>query len=96
LAHRTFSPDTTTVPVDNSLHGCQSDASPGKLVVQVETLEGTEKPVGVSHIESSTVVAYKIFSRFTGRVCGSEFYSGDIYETCELPSIPHQVFQDDA
>jgi hypothetical protein len=96
LAHRTFSPDTTTVPVNNSLHGCQSDAGPRKLVLQVETLEGAEKPVGVSHIESSTVVAYKIFNRFTSRVYDPEFYSGEIYEACELPSIPHQVFQNDA
>jgi hypothetical protein len=36
--HRTFSSDTTTVPVDNTLHGCQSDPGSGKLVVQVETL----------------------------------------------------------
>ena len=65
--------------MDNSLHGSQSDPCPRKLVVQVETLKGTEKPVGVLHIESSAVVAYKIFSRFTGRACDPELYSREIY-----------------
>ena len=82
--------------MDNSLHGCQSDPRPRKLIFHVETLEGAEKPVGVSHIESSAVVAYKVFSRFTGGVGDPNFYSGELYEAGKLPGIFHQVFQDDA
>jgi hypothetical protein len=72
-----------TVPVDNSLNGCQPDPGPWKLVVQVETLEGSEKPVGILHIEPSAVVAYEIFSGLTGRVGDPDFYSGKIHEACE-------------
>ena len=43
-------------------------------------MEGTEEPVGISHIESTAVVAYKIFSRFTGTVCHPELNSGEIYQ----------------
>ena len=79
LAHRTFSPDATTVSMDNSLHRGQSYTGPGKLVVQVEALEGAEEPVGVSHIESTAVVAYKILSRLTGGIGNPELNSGQIY-----------------
>jgi len=51
LAYRTFSPDATTVSMDNSLHRGQSDTGPGKLVIQVEPLAGAEEPAGVSHID---------------------------------------------
>ena len=54
LAHRTLSPDTTDVAVDNSLHGCEAEAGSRKFVFQVEALEGAEQSVGVSHIASST------------------------------------------
>jgi hypothetical protein len=37
--------------MDNSLHRGQSDTGPGKLVVQVEALEGAKEPVGVSRID---------------------------------------------
>ena len=96
LTHRTFSPDTTTVSMDNSLYSGQSDAGPRKLLVQVEALEGTEEPVGISHIESTTVIAYKIFSRFIGRMCHPELDSGAIHRACELPGIRDQIIQDDA
>ena len=62
----------------------------------MEALEGTEEPVGISHIESTAVVAYKLFSRFTTRVCHSELNSGEIYQACELPGIPDQIIHDDA
>jgi hypothetical protein len=39
------------VSLDNSLHRGQSDTGPGKLVVQVEALEGAKEPVGGSHID---------------------------------------------
>ena len=82
--------------MDNSLHRGQSDTGPGKLVVQVEALESAEEPVGVSHIESTAVVAYKIFSRLTGRIGDPELNSGQIYQACEFPGISDQVLHYDA
>jgi hypothetical protein len=48
-------------------------------VVQVEALEGTEEPVGISHVEPTTIVSYQIFSRFTGSVGHPELNSRLIY-----------------
>ena len=54
----------------------------------MEALEGTEEPVGISHIESTTVVAYKVFSRFTGRVCHPELDSGQSTRLVNFQAFP--------
>ena len=96
LGHRAFRPNITTVPVDNSLDGCQSDAGPRKLVVRVKTLKRAKESFRVLHVESCAVVPHKEFSRFTGRGCNPEFYSSEIRPAGELPRVPHKVFHDDA
>ena len=68
MTHRTLRPNLPTVPVDDALYRRQSNARPGKLVVQVQPLEGAEELVRVLHIESSPVVLHKINIRFPGRV----------------------------
>jgi hypothetical protein len=68
LSHRTFSQDMTTVSMDNPLHGGQSNPGPRELLDQVETLEGSETPLGLPHIESTAIIVYKIYNRFARRV----------------------------
>ena len=62
----------------------------------MEALEGTKEPVCVFHIESTAVVAYKIFSRFTCRVCHPQLNPGEIYEAREPPGISDEVLHYDA
>ena len=55
-----FRPDNPSMPVDNTLDGCQPDAMTGEFSVSVQPLECTKELAGVSHIEAHTVVADKI------------------------------------
>ena len=50
--------DFPTVAADDPLHGGQPDAAARELRLGVQTLEGAEKLVGVTHVESGAIVAH--------------------------------------
>src|SRR5205814_2803538 len=54
---RSLGPDSPSVPLDDALHGGETDASPLELSACVQPLEYAEELVGVGHIEARTVVA---------------------------------------
>src|SRR5271155_3474129 len=49
-----------TVPADDSLHGCQAHAGPGKFATVVEPLECPKQAGRVFHVETRPVVPDKI------------------------------------
>lgn len=52
-----FGPDSPTVPVNDSLHRCQSDSRSFEFVLAMQTLEDTEQFIGILLFESDSVVA---------------------------------------
>lgn len=55
--NRTLSPDAAAVPVNDPLDGRQSHPSSGEIILIVKALEGAKKSIGVSWVESGTVVS---------------------------------------
>jgi len=80
------------VPVNNALHGCQSDSGAWELTDIVKTLEGTEKLIDISHVESDAVIPHKVDLLSIAPVA-SEFDAGISLSGGKLPRISEQVLQ---
>jgi len=72
LPHQAFGPDPAAVPVDDALHRGKPDAVPGELPLRMQTLERTEEPVGVRHVEARAVIPHEV-GRLTARLHHPEF-----------------------
>src|SRR6266571_9014541 len=86
LSYRALSPHLTSVSVNNALHGCQSDSGSWELAHIVKTLEGAEKLIGVSHIESDAIVLHKV-DVLSILALASEFDAGVRLSGGELPRV---------
>ena len=53
-------PYLSAKPVDDALHGGESDAGPFKFLAAVHSLEGAEQFARVGHVETRAVVADKV------------------------------------
>jgi hypothetical protein len=53
-------PNTAILTVDDSLHGCQTDASAWKLAGEVQSLKEAEESVSEFHIKPRAIVSRKI------------------------------------
>ena len=60
LTRRRFSPDAPTMPRDDALHKCQTNAGALKLRRRMQTLERAEQLLRIGHVETGTVVAHEI------------------------------------
>jgi hypothetical protein len=80
------------VSVNNALHRSQSDPGSWELAHIVKTLEGTEKLVGVSHIESDAIILHKV-DLLSIPAAASEFDAGVRLSRGKLPRIIEQVLQ---
>jgi len=65
---------------------------PGKLTHIVKTLEGTEKLIDISHIESDAVIPHKV-DLLSITPAASEFDAGVRLSRGKLPRISEQVLQ---
>jgi hypothetical protein len=92
LPYRALGPDPASVPVNNALHRGQSDPGSWELAHIVKTLEGTEKLVGVSHVESDAIILHKV-DLLSIRAAASEFDAGFRLSRGKLPRISEQVLQ---
>jgi len=79
------------VSVNNALHGCQSDSGAWELTHIVKTLEGAEKLIDISHIESDAVIPHKV-DLLSITPAASEFDAG-VRLRGKLPRISEQVLQ---
>ena len=92
MSYRALSPDPASMPVNNALHGCQSDSGAWELAYIMKTLEGTEKLIDISHVESDAVIPHKVDLLSIAAVA-SEFDVGIRLPGGKLPRISEQVLQ---
>ena len=81
------------MPVDDSLDDGEADARSLEISGRMKALEGREKLVGVSHIESSTVVPDEEGPFPLGGNRLANLDSGILDLGCELPCIANHVSQ---
>ena len=92
MSYRALSPHLASMPVNNALHRCQPDPGSRELGYIVKTLEGTEKLIDVSHVESDAVIPHKVDLLSIAAVA-SEFDAGISLSRGKLPRITEQVLQ---
>jgi hypothetical protein len=80
------------VSVNNALHRGQSDPGSRELAHIVKTLEGTEKLIGVSHIESDAIILHKV-DLLRIPEADSEFDTGVRLSRGKLPRIAEQILE---
>src|SRR6185437_11168733 len=90
LAGFRFGPDPAAVHVDHALNRGQPNAGARIFLRAVQSLEWTEQPVGVGHVEARAVVAQE-----EGRSCRAECPAGlDVRDqpvTGEFPYVAEQI-----
>jgi hypothetical protein len=91
-AHRTFSPDSPAMAMDNPLHCRQADPGSRKIFRRMHSLKGAEEFSGISHVKTGTVVAYeKCVIAFLAAV--SKLDTGRRPFGGEFPGVGKQVGQ---
>ena len=79
---------------DDAFDRGQANAAAGKLFRRMQTLEGTEQFVRVSHVKTGTVVPDKIHRLLVGARLSSDRNFGRGLFRGELPGVGDQVLQD--
>ena len=92
MSYHALSPDPASMPMNNPLHGCQSDSGAWELAHIVKTLEGAEKLIDVFHIESGAIILHKV-DLLTILAADSEFNPGIRLSRGKLPPVAEQVLQ---
>ncbi len=59
MIDNTVCPDRAVVAVDDACNGRQTDSRSSEIFVAVEAIESVEEPVGVKHVETSSIVSNK-------------------------------------
>src|SRR5690349_18294013 len=95
IADRTFCPDPSTVPGDNTLDSREPNARTWIFVGTMKTLESPKQFIGIHHIEAGAIIADEI-SRPIGFVLDTNFDRGFLSLRCEFPGVAKQVLKSNA
>src|SRR5258708_24098211 len=60
LVHGPFGPDAPSMPVDDPLHGCQTDTRALEFTCRMETLKCAERFTDIGHVEARAVITDEI------------------------------------
>ena len=82
------------MPVNDALYGRQADSSAFIFVDTMQPLKRTKQLVGIGHIKSRAVIAYRINVTPVLRH-GSDLDACRVGSAREFPGIPQQIFECD-
>src|SRR4051794_23729648 len=88
-----FGPDGSAVLADDAIDSGEADAGAFELVGTVETLENTEKFIGVFHVETNTVIANEDCG-VPVELDGTDFDNGDATGAGVFDSVGQQIGED--
>src|SRR5678815_577926 len=87
-----FCPDSASVALDDSVSDGQTDASAGKLVHSMQTLEGDEEFPGVGLIETSAIIPH-VKHRLAFGLYGAKFDVGAVAFAGVFPGVANEILQ---
>src|SRR5687768_16360402 len=84
--NRTFCPDTSAMPVDDALDSGKPNTGARIIGRAMEALESSEQLIGISHIESSAIIADEI-GWFPSFILDANLDIGVLSLGCEFPGV---------
>ena len=89
----TSRPDLASMAGDDTVGGGETHACADEFTLRVQTLKRTKQAIGVTRVESGTVIANKEYS-FAIFMCGAKLNKRRIPPRSVFPSIADEVFED--
>src|SRR6266404_3661295 len=95
LVHGPFGPDAPSMPVDDSLHGGQTNTRTLEFTRGMETLKCAEQFTDIGHVEARAVITDEI-SRLAVLLLPTKDYLRPGSLRCKFPGVAQQIVEHDS